>query len=324
MGAPGNGLELHLTFITALQTCSCLSLEVAGVINEMIVLWVKQMTCAWQCAARTDVVTSLSQQLSHGVKAIFGDRSYTFSPWFRHQKEIFAMAYFLWEMVASIRFKSNVLWSYLFCKWLWNIACRSEKQTDWRWGLQSSAMFHRVTECMVTDVSGRSSGPIFKVEMSKTKKSSSPLRCQRRRNLLLLSSSSFFFFRLLLLSSTSSFFFFLLLPSSSFVYFFFLLLLLSSSSTYSSFFFFLLLFLLLLILLLILLLLSYSSFLFFFFSFLLLSSSSSTSSFFFFFISTTWTAEGKSIVWNEGCVNCFKILFLYLISGTEEDQEQII
>lgn len=43
------------------------------------------------------------------------------------------------------------------------------------------------------------------------------------------------------------------------------------------------------------------------------------------------TADGKLIVidevermWNEAHVSCFKVLFRYLISDTEKDQEQVI
>ena len=136
----------------------------ARIINEMTLLRVKQTTCA----ADTHV-TSSSQQLSHRAKAICGVSSYTFNPWFHHPYEIFVMAYFLWEMVASIRFKITVLRNYLFCKWLWNIACHSEKERV----LHSSGMLHRVTEYIVTDVSGKCSGPMFQVEVSKTKKTSS-------------------------------------------------------------------------------------------------------------------------------------------------------
>lgn len=103
----GTSWNLLLTFIRTLQTGSCLSLEVAHVINEIIVLRVKQTKCVWQCAASTDV-TYFSQQLSHRAKAIFWVRSYTFNPWLNHPTEIFAMAYFLWELVVSSRFKITV------------------------------------------------------------------------------------------------------------------------------------------------------------------------------------------------------------------------
>jgi len=75
----GTGWNILLTFIRTLQTGSCLSLEVACIKNEMIAFRVKQTPRAPDCAASTDV-TSLSQQLSHRAKAIFGFRSYTFNP----------------------------------------------------------------------------------------------------------------------------------------------------------------------------------------------------------------------------------------------------
>jgi hypothetical protein len=164
-------------------------------------------------------VSSLSQQLSHRARAKFGVRSYTFNPWFHHSKEILVMAYILWEMVASISFRIVVLWSYLFCIWLWVVVSHCEKETNWEWGLHSSGMLHGLH--------------------GYRRFSHLPGRDVQEKEIFI---------------------------------------------------------------------------------------------FFFFPISTTLrTVDRKSTVtdkveriWKEGCVNCFKISFRYLISGTGENQEQII
>jgi hypothetical protein len=92
-----------------LQTGSCLSLEVARILNEMIALRSETPRAPDSALQAQMLVTSSSQQLSHRAKAICRIRSYTFSPWFHQPNEIFVMAYLLWEMVASIRFKIIVV-----------------------------------------------------------------------------------------------------------------------------------------------------------------------------------------------------------------------
>jgi len=163
------GWNLLLTFIRTLQTGSCLSLEVAHIINEMIVLRAKQTTCAsLRCKHRcycpnSSHIAPRPYVESAATRSILGSTTRTKSLWW--------LIYFgkWWPALGSKSLCYEVTCFVNGCE----IQPVIEKETDWRWGLQSSGMLRRVTEYMITDVSGKCSGPIFQVEMSKTNSSSS-------------------------------------------------------------------------------------------------------------------------------------------------------